>query len=369
MVVRPDWHEVPGGDLVQVEQTRRYLQTEYAVQSEVVGSLPDKMALNGFDLVHFFHLPAVKLCDLMMAKEQGMPAVLSPVFWDTTISWFGVAIMSRPIWRSVVSIFGLELSNSFYLRWQLLKQRHSALWKERRQFVKQADLLLPNSVIELHHVASHFDLNDVEIEAKSVVVPNGIIQEWYDNLAEKAYDFRKKYGLTGYILEVARIEHAKAQTELIKALWDLPYPIVLIGKETPYEDRYVQEVKNLARRRKNVHLLGQLAQSELIGAYANAVVHVLPSWRETPGLASLEAAASGSKVVSTSLGSASEYFEDLAWYCRPDNLESIRNSVLEALAAPSSTILQQRVLQNFTWKRAAQRTFEAYCQVESHPIR
>ena len=90
---------------------------------------------------------------------------------------------------------------------------------------------------------------------------------------------------------------------------------------------------------------------------------MLPSWRETPGLVSLEAAAAGCRIVSTAIGSAREYFGDLAWYCDPCNPGSIRQAVLQALAAPATAALRQRVLERFTWEVAAQNTLEAYSKV------
>ncbi|OGO36010.1 MAG: hypothetical protein A2W35_14975 [Chloroflexi bacterium RBG_16_57_11] len=78
---------------------------------------------------------------------------------------------------------------------------------------------------------------------------------------------------------------------------------------------------------------------------------------------SLEAAAAGCRVVTTSIGSAQDYFGDLAWYCYPNDRSSIRKAVEQALQAPSSDTLRRRVLTEFTWERAAQATLHSYQQV------
>ena len=49
---------------------------------------------------------------------------------------------------------------------------------------------------------------------------------------------------------------------------------------------------------------------------------------ETPGLSSLEAAAMGKNIVVTTKGDTYDYFEDYAFYCEPDDIESIKNALM-----------------------------------------
>jgi glycosyltransferase involved in cell wall biosynthesis len=109
-----------------------------------------------------------------------------------------------------------------------------------------------------------------------------------------------------------------------------------------------------------VHFIGSVPPEELPGIYRLAAVHALPSWRETPGLASLEAAAAGCRIVTTGIGSARDYFGEDAWYCDPPDRASIRTAVVGALAAQPSSRLRRRVLADYTWDAAARATLEAY---------
>jgi len=102
--------------------------------------------------------------------------------------------------------------------------------------------------------------------------------------------------------------------------------------------------------------------NELAGIYVLAGVHVLPSWRETPGLASLEAGAAGCRIVSTSIGSAQEYFGENAWYCDPGDISSIRRAVTCALSSPLPATLRDHILACYTWEEAAKTTLEGYYQ-------
>jgi glycosyltransferase involved in cell wall biosynthesis len=112
-----------------------------------------------------------------------------------------------------------------------------------------------------------------------------------------------------------------------------------------------------------VYFLDILPPEALAGIYVLAAVHVLPSWRETPGLVSLEAAAAGCRIVTTSYGSVREYFGDLAWYCNPSDLMSIRSAVLLALEATPNHALREKILSSFTWDIAAEKTLAVYHKV------
>ena len=98
----------------------------------------------------------------------------------------------------------------------------------------------------------------------------------------------------------------------------------------------------------------------MVAAYAHARVHALPSFRETPGLASLEAAAMGCAIVSTNWGSAFEYLDKDAKYCSPGSPQSMRSALEAAWASPPSKALSERIRREYTWKSAAEATAKAY---------
>ncbi len=89
-------------------------------------------------------------------------------------------------------------------------------------------------------------------------------------------------------------------------------------------------------------------------------MHVLPSWFETTGLSSLEAAAMGCNLVITRKGDTEEYFGDMAYYCEPDDISSIREAVLNAYSAPKNPKLKDHILENYTWNKTAEQTLNAY---------
>lgn len=216
----------------------------------------------------------------------------------------------------------------------------------------------------MNHLTDYFKLSGHETLDKAKVIPNGVNKEFFtdlEHLREKGHMFQTKHGVNQFVLEVGRIEKAKGQASLIKSLMKTDHLLVIIGNPSPYESDYVRNVLNLSRQRGNTLVIGGLPQEELIGAYVSARVHVLPSWRETPGLVSLEAAAAGCKIVSTEFGSAKDYFGAFATYCDPRDPDSIQSAIEQSIAIQTTPdALRNLILTKFTWEVAARETYSAY---------
>jgi glycosyltransferase involved in cell wall biosynthesis len=121
-------------------------------------------------------------------------------------------------------------------------------------------------------------------------------------------------------------------------------------------------------------ILPHLPPEELRSAYAAARVHALPSWIETCGLVTMEAALAGCSVVASTAGYELEYYRDHAYYCDPGDVGSIRAAVLaaynhHAADARRRLELKRLILQEYTWERAAEAAFRAYCRVLACPSR
>jgi len=172
--------------------------------------------------------------------------------------------------------------------------------------------------------------------------------------------FRKKYGVTDFVLCVARIESRKNQLMLLKALEDSDLTVVLAGGGFTYQPAYEQAVRNFKRRGRTI-VLDRVAPEMLASAYAAAKVHCLPSWYELPGLVSLEAAAIGCNVVASN-GTIVDYLDSKIFYCDPWSESSIRNAVMAAFYAPVPAGLRESA-QAFTWTETARKTLECYIKV------
>jgi glycosyltransferase involved in cell wall biosynthesis len=226
-----------------------------------------------------------------------------------------------------------------------------ALTAEICSWAKQ---VLPNKRDEANLLRDGFGIPEPRIS----VIPNGVDERFYS--ADPSL-FKKKYGLERFILNVGHIGHGRKNVlNLIHALGTVSHPSVIIGRiiKGEYGDACVRE----AARYKQIHLIDGLDNSSelLASAYAACDVFVLPSLFETPGIAALEAALAGAKIVITPNGGTKEYFGDMATYVEPDSIDSIREGIVAALKQPKNPALREHIKQHYLWKNVAQQTAEAY---------
>ncbi len=131
----------------------------------------------------------------------------------------------------------------------------------------------------------------------------------------------------------------------------------------PNQRNYYEECKRIAA--SNIIFCGRVPLNTLISYYKKAKVHVLPSWHETCGLSTLEAAAMGCNVVITEKGFTREYFGDDAFYCDPASPQSIFEAVEQAAQTDFRKELQQKISLHYTWQQAAASTLKAYQNIIS----
>lgn len=314
-----------------------------------------------FDLAHVFNLQMPESATPVFAtlRKHGKPIAFSPIYWDSFAYWFEAAERERARWRWPSSLIGRERTRQLYVGFQRLKSPRNGTWKTQRALLREADRVLPNSSAEGDLLGRTFFL-DRAFSAKVDCVPNGIDAARYQASPVASRSFQETHGFRDFVLQVGTISPVKNQLRLIEALFDVPVPLVFIGHTPAAMKDYARQCRTRGEERGNVLFIDHMPAAELPGIYALAAVHALPSWRETPGLVSLEAAACGCRIVSTSVGSAREYFEDGAWYCYPSDVQSIRDATVAALQAPASDGLRTRVLTSFTWHEAARATLASY---------
>jgi polysaccharide pyruvyl transferase CsaB len=345
MRIRPDYLEHPGGDTVQMREAKRHLE-ELGVAVDV--SADDSPDLSSYDLVHAFNLgrPEDPSRHCRHAVEAGKPVALSTVYWDFGEFWeWG----DPDYWLLPTPEEGLPEPRRAPTPDPIETRRRARLDQLRRNVIGCAQVYLPNGRGEAELLSSTYGMD----LSRTVVVTNAVDEAFFTARPEA---FVEKYGVSGFVLCVGRIEKRKNQLALVAALRGSGLQLVIVGQPNP------QEYLDLCRRYadENVLFIGAMDQQELASAYAAAKVHVLPGWFETPGLVSLEAAAAGCNIVSTDRGTAKEYLGEMAWYCDPRNIESIRQAVLAAYESAPREELGARLRERCTWRRAAEATLEGY---------
>lgn len=356
---RKTLYTVPGGDTVQLVKTAEYLRklgVEVAISTEL------EPRLDGYDLVHLFNLmrPQEVFLQARNASRQGKRVALSTIYglyteYERKVrgGLAGYVVRHVSPWQvERLKVIARALVNREMNKGTLF----AAVLGYRNlcsQIVEMTDVFLPNSASEMHRVQEDFA---VAKEKSFVVVPNAVDIGVFEQERVVVSDEVKKF--EGCVLSAARIEGRKCQLELVRAMRDLPYQLVLIGKPAPNHMAYFYAIKREAGDR--VHILGQVPHEELAQYYRAAKVHALISWMETPGLSSLEAGAMGCSLVITEKGDTRDYFGDDAFYCEPDSVDSIREAILRAYNAPVDPALSRRIREVYNWEKTAEKTLEGY---------
>ncbi len=294
----------PGGGEVQLKSYQKYLP-KLGVSVELFDLWNPRF--HEFDLVHFFSCISGSQHFCAYVKSLDIPLLISPNLWITE------------------------------------KTKHLYPIEEIRNQLLTADLIVTNSNMEGDKLAQIFNIPR-ELFA---TVYNGVDEDFYSYVAPDL--FRKYFAINGpFVLNVGNIEPRKNQLNLIRAMKLLPeYTLVLIGykRDIEYANACIEEGGAQLR------YLGALPHdSELLrSAYAACSLFALPSTLETPGLAALEAAAAGAKVVVTSEGSTREYFVDAAEYVAHEDYENIARGIKNLLEKDKSLINDNCLNSSFTW--------------------
>ena len=347
-ITRSTLYSAPGGDTIQVRETARNL-ADMGITTEI--KLADETINYGqYDLLHFFNL--ARPADILFhSKKAQKPFVVSTILCN-------YSEYDKYHRKGLGTLFSfLPADHIEYLktiaRWLKGKDHLSSmeyLWRGQRncitRILKNSAMILPNSVSEYERITQTYPCN-----AKYSIIPNGVDA----NLFHRNCNVQKDDNL---VLCVARIEGIKNQLNLIKALNNTSFKLLLVGSHAPNQKAYYDECRSVAA--PNITFIDQVPQPELVKYYQQARVHILPSWFETTGLSSLEAAVMGCNVVITDKGDAKEYFGSNAFYCDPAEPESIRRAIETASRSRYDENLHEIILKKYTWKQAAIQTYKAY---------
>lgn len=328
---------IHGGPRVQILQTKAELE-----KLGVRVTLLNPWTNAGRDTIGPVHLFSANIGTFHLAstfRHQSIPFVVSSIFF-TRHSPFAV--------RSTIR------ANA------VLKKFRTGIWTNyeyTRQVCNWAQGVLPNTTDEARLVTE-----GLGIDSKNVhIVPNGVEARFEHG--DPAL-FKKKYGFENFILTVGHIGPARKNVlRLLQALRRIDHPAVIIGKVSDTAEG--RACMDEAKKSKNILIIPGLENDSemLASAYAACDVFALPSMFETPGIAALEAGLAGGKVVITPFGGTKDYFETMAEYVDPYDVESIAQGIRSALNAKKNSSLQQHIKKHFLWSTVAEQTLSVYKRI------
>lgn len=362
-------HKTLGGPSVRVPRTAQAL-CELGVPARC--TVFDPLAEIAEDIVHLFNVwpPQSALGALRQLKAAGKTVVFSPIYLDLTERAFwqfelpDLADQDRDSSAAHLSAVHRYMKGRGRLH-EAIPGYHAMI----REMLGLADHVIFLSTAERAALAA---IGAEVDDSRASLVFNPVDMDVWAG-GDPAL-FRQTYlealpGPKDYVICIGRVEERKNQLMLARALRDLPVRLVVVGH--PGNPEYAAKLRREAG--PDALILGRLEPGGdmLRSALTGAAVFALPSWAEGAALAALEAAACGTMMVLGDRPSEREYFGDLAEYCAPGDLGSIREAVLEALQRgqdpAQAAALKALVDARHGWADYAAQTAQAYDRAHAAP--
>lgn len=346
--IRADYLMNRGGDTYQFLKTKEYLEEYEDIEIVVINSV-DEFKKTDCQLIHIFNIQTDKFTLAMVqeAKKRGIKVVLSPIIWELGDARY-VNICSK-FTTNFYIICGMKVMGNFVEKALYIFNK-----KKYKEILELCDLILPNSDEEGEYLLSTYNST-----VKSISVPNCIDIKMQSNLSSKNLP-------KNMVLEVARIEPTKNQLGVVLALMDeKDIPLYFVGKQNDCHKKYIKKVKALAEKRGNTFFIEEMPQEKLIEYYKAAKVHVLPSFRESPGLVSLEAMYYDANiVVADKRYRPTKYyqFDKYGYVCNPYSVKSIKETIMDAYNT-DKRIVEKEYFKFINYKKAAELTRNGYISI------
>lgn len=316
---------VPGGGERQMQFYRDALLRGRKKWPDLEVALFDQWQpdFSGIQLMHYFSCMPSSLDFLGHIKAKWpIPIVVSPNFWPDNEGW--------------------EASGT-------LENIKAILWLAKKVIV--------NSYIEEEALVRLCKVDSSYIS----VVHNAVEDCFFEPVSSSL--FRETYEVDGhFVLNVGNVEPRKNQLAFLRALKAFPkLQLITIGgvRENWYLDACRAEGGDQFR------LIDPLPPgSELVrSAMAGCEFFAMPSILETPSIASLEAGAAGARILTTELGSTTEYFEEHAVYVNPYDVPNMAEAIDVLLARPRNRALVERIHALYRWDIVVEQLVDVYAGV------
>lgn len=200
-----------------------------------------------------------------------------------------------------------------------------------------------------------------ELDIKAIYIPNGIeLSEWKNSNKIKlpgSQDIKLVY--------LGRFSDQKNIQSLVKARVPENVDLIFVGDPTTGHKEYYEEILKRSTEEENIHYFGPAYDQKKIDVLCAADAIIIPSVHECHPIIMHEALASKSVVLSSFVNDMAVVLdENFALNCGTTS-ESIERS-LEKLSKMNPKEIQERqekgleVVQDYTWKKAAQKTKKVY---------
>ena len=289
---RPNIDTVPGGDALQMRETADVLRRA-GIDVHIAQTADEARArLRPGDTLNLWNVQrAPDWGDLVeTSKARGVRVLITPLFHP-------VERYHREGRTGVAATVARMLQDAD--RFAALRWGGGDLLALAQRALEAADrvLLAHPAEAQLLHEWCGAELRD------TAVVPPGIPE-----VAPASIEHPFTPAPTDFVLSVGRIEPLKNPLLSLSAARRAKLPIAFAGSLPPmgrhllHSRRFKRELKSAGRR--SARWMGSVSPGQVRGLMEQARVHVLASWTEVMGRATVEAAMHGAAVVLTDVGHA-----------------------------------------------------------------
>lgn len=353
-----------GGDYIQIENTASELR-KLGVEVDVSTSLETDLV--SYDLIHVFQLDWTPESNLYArkAKKAGKALVLSPIHhsvkevkrFDDDYA-FGFRKLSAAIFKEQHNRDTLKnVFRSIFdprKRTATLASISRGLKNMHKETLELSDKVLVQTELEAHDLEQTYG-----VKIDWTKIPNGVGQQFISSTHHK-----NPAGTEDYILCVGRIEARKNQLSVIQAVKEMlleeeiDVQLVFVGKKSGHHGSYVKLFEENLAANKWISYLPYTPYEDMPGLYQHAKVCVSASWFETTGLTLLEALFMNTNVVAAG-NRAQEFLGNLASYCDPGDVTSIKKAISTEFSKPRPKV-PEKLKEIYTWENAAKQTLKVY---------
>lgn len=284
--------------------------------------------IKDFDLIHIFKSSVDSYSMINYARSIDVPIVISSII--------PLAYKSKILFSNFMNHFHIHTPYDLI-----------------RNNMLTADAVIAETEREANFIKKHYGVRKVH------TIPNGVTINFQQSLIN---EFCNRTGIKEkFVLQVGRFDSNKNQLNVIKAMQNSKIPVVFIGGEFQDEPEYFKQCKKIATG--NMHFLDWIDHNDclLSSAYQNAQVVILPSYKETFGMALIEGGAAGANLIATKELPIFDWgLYDFCKSINPSDVNDIRIKITEAYNAPKNPLIRDRIYQLFSWEKVIDEHINIY---------
>ena len=240
-----------------------------------------------------------------------------------------------------------------------------------RMMAKKANKIIAGSNSLKGELEKYLEISDDKIK----VIYNGLDRRFFEDSGVGSEKILKKFGISKkYILFLGTLEPSKNITRLLQSFAKIKneykntgkkfdYQLVLAGKKGWLSSEYQQIIKDLGLVR-DVAFTGYIIGDELVPLFKNAEFFIMPSLYEGFGMTVLEAFATKTPAIISSVPSLMEIALDGAYFVNPLSVDEISEAMKKFMEDEGLRNEYREkgfaISQKFDWEKTAKETLEIY---------